>query len=463
MSKFRIEKDSLGEVKVPADAYYGAQTQRALGNFKISGLKTPLDLVYAYAIVKKAAALANSADNRLDKKAASAIMKAADEILSGTFDDEFILDIYGAEAGTSLNMNLNEVIANRANEILGGKLGQYKPVHPNDHVNMSQSTNDTFPTAMHICSYLLIRKELLPALEHLHNALAKKPDEFSNVVKSGRTHLMDAVPITLGQEFSGYAETISKHIAIIKNSAEGLLEIPIGGTAVGTGLNATPNYIKAVVKEISKEAKAAFRSPNNFFAAMQNCGPAVQVSSALKGVSIDLIKIANDIRLMNSGPVSGFSEITIPALQPGSSIMPGKVNPVIPGVVDMVCFNVIGRDSAITLAAQAGQFELNVMMPLIANNLFFSIKTLSNACNSFAEKCVKGIKANEKKCLEYLERNPIIITALTPYTGYAKAAEVAKKSYASGKSIKEIVLEMGLMDKKELEKILDYKKLTKLG
>ena len=461
--KFRIEKDSLGEVKVPAEAYFGAQTQRAIDNFKISGQKTAIELIRAYAIIKKSAAIANAPDKRLDAKFSNAIVKAADEVLKGNFDGEFILDIYQAEAGTSTNMNLNEVIANRANEILGEKLGSYKQINPNDHVNLSQSTNDTYPTAMYICTYLLIRDELIPALTHLQKSLEKKADEFKNIVKSGRTHLMDAVPITLGQEFSGYSTTIEKHISFIKQTSENLLEIPIGGTAVGTGLNATQNYISLVVKEISKETKAQFRSPKNFFSAMQNCGAAVQVSSSLKGLAIDLIKIANDIRLMNSGPVSGFSEITIPALQPGSSIMPGKINPVIPGVVNMVCFDVIGKDTAITLAAQAAQFELNVMMPSIAANLISSIKTLSAACISFAEKCVKGIKANEKKCLENLEHNPIIVTALTPHIGYAKAAEVAKKSYSTGKSIKEIALEMKLLDKKSLEKILDYKKLTQLG
>src|SRR3989344_5589194 len=460
--KFRLEKDSLGAVKVPSNAYYGAQTQRAIDNFKISGQKTAIELIRAYAIIKKAAAIANTADKRLDKKFSDAIVKAADEVLKGDFDDEFVLDIYQAEAGTSTNMNLNEVIANRANEILGEKIGSYAQINPNDHVNLSQSTNDTYPTAMYICTYLLIRDELIPALTHLQKSLEKKADEFKNIVKSGRTHLMDAVPIPLGQEFSGYASTIEKHILIIKNSAENLLEIPIGGTALGTGLNATQNYTTIAVKEISKETKAQFRSPKNFFSAMQNCGAAVQVSSSLKGVAIDLIKIATDIRLMNSGPVSGFGEITIPALQPGSSIMPGKVNPVIPGVVNMVCFDIIGRDTAITLAAQAGQFELNVMMPSIAANLISSIKTLSTACTSFAEKCVKGIKVNEKKCREYLERNPIIVTALTPHLGYEKAAEVAKRAYNSGKSIKEIELEMKLLDKKSIEKILDYKKLTQL-
>lgn len=460
-TKFRAEKDSLGPVEVPSNSYFGAQTQRALENFKISGLKNSIKLIHAYAIVKKAAALANTAIGRLDKKLSDAIVQAAAEVISGKFDREFILDIYGAEAGTSLNMNLNEVTANRSNEILGGKLGEYKFIHPNDHVNMSQSTNDTFPTAMYVCTYLLIKKELLPALEILQSAFAKKASEFKDVLKSGRTHLMDAVPITLGQEFSGYAEIIARHISMIKNAAENLLEIPIGGTAVGTCLNASPEYIKAVVAEISKQTNANFKSPKNFFAAMQNCSSAIQASSSLKNFAVDLIKIANDIRLMGSGPVTGFNEIILPAVQPGSSIMPGKVNPVIPGVVNMVCFDVIGKDLAITMAGQAGQFELNVMMPSIAANLISSIEILSNACKIFAEKCISGIEANEKKCLEHLEKNPIIVTALTPHIGYEKAAEIAKKAYAENKTIKEIALEMKLIDEKELVKILDYKKLIR--
>lgn len=458
---FRKEKDSLGEILVPVDTYYGAHTQRAKENFPISGLKLQPDFIKTYAIIKKAAARANLTLKKLDEKKTNAIIQACDEVISGKYLDHFVVDVYQAGAGTSTNMNVNEVIANRANELLGGKKGEYNLVHPNDHLNMSQSTNDTFHTCTHIAVYTTIQEKLLPALKHLQAALEKKSHEFSHIVKIGRTHMQDAVPLTLGQEFSGYVGAISHLIKWVDNISESLLELSIGATAIGTSLNAGSKYVDIVIREINKITKKRFEKSKNFFNASQNQNVEAEVSGVLKSVAIGLSKISNDLILLSSGPNTGLNEIILPAVQPGSSIMPGKINPTIPEMINMVCFQVIGNDAAITEAARSGQLELNVYMPLVAYNLMNSVEILTNAINIFTEKCVKGIKANEKKIKEHLEKNPIIVTALTPYIGYQKAAEIAKEAYEKNKTIKEILLEKRLFTEREIDKILDLTKLVK--
>lgn len=458
----RIEKDYLGEVKVPANAYYGVQTARARENFPVSGLRLQKRFVIAQAIVKKAAALANMSSGRLDEKTGSAIAAACDEIISGRLLDQFVVDVYQAGAGTSQNMNANEVIANRAIEILGSEKGNYKIVHPNDHVNMAQSTNDVIHATMHVAAVQAIA-ELVPVLEKLRQELENKSARFSDIVKSGRTHLMDAVPITLGQEFSGYASMINHGIRRISDAAESAKELGIGGTAVGTGLNAGTDYAKNAVKEINKITGMDFKNAENMFEAMQNTDAILELSSALRSLAVSLTKISNDIRLLGSGPSTGLDEITLPAVQPGSSIMPGKVNPVMAEMLNMVCYQVMGNDAAISNATGAGQLELNVMMPVIAYNILNSIEIITNGVNAFTQKCVRGIQANEEKCREYLEKNPIAVTALNPHIGYEKAAEVAKRAYKENKSIKQVAVEMGLLSEEKLNSILDYKKMTNPG
>jgi len=457
---FRKEKDSLGEVIVPASAYYGAQSQRAKENFPISGLKLQPDFIKSYAIIKKAAAKANLALKKLDEKLAKAIIQACDELIKGNYLDHFVVDVYQAGAGTCTNMNVNEVIANIANELLGGRKGEYNFIHPNDHVNMSQSTNDTFHTCTHITVHIAIEEKLLPALKKLQLALEKKSQEFSRIIKVGRTHMQDAVPLTLGQEFSGYTGAISHLIKWVHTMSDSLLELSIGGTAVGTGLNAGAKYVDIVVNEINRITNKRFGKSKNFFNASQNQNVEAEVSGVLRSAAIALSKISNDLILLNSGPSAGLGEITLPAVQPGSSIMPGKTNPSVPEMVNMVCFQVIGNDSAITEAARSGQLELNVYMPLVAYNLMNSVEILTNAIDVFAEKCIKGIRANEMRTKEYLEKNPIIITALAPYIDYQKAAEIVKEAYAKNKSVKEILLEKKIFTEKEIDKILDYRKLT---
>ncbi len=457
---WRTEKDSFGGLKVPSGAYWGAHTQRSLDTFRISSRKLPWCLTEALIIVKKAAAAANSRTGSLEKRKADAMMKACDEILSGRFKDQFLIDAYQAGAGTSQNMNANEVIANRAIELLRGKKGDYTTIHPNDHVNMSQSTNDVFHTAMHISAFTQIQKELLPSLKVLESSISKKSKEFMHIPKSGRTHLKDAVPVTLGQEFSGYAETARKSIKRTAQASEYLSELNIGGTAVGTGLNAGKEYKAIVLDWINRLTGIKFRHAGNTFEATQSADACVFVSSALKTLAVSLTKIANDLRLLDSGPAAGLHEITLPPVMAGSSIMPGKVNPSVPEMVNMACFQVMGNDECITHAGSAGQLELNAMMPVIALNLLDSIEILSNASAVFAEKCIDGIKANKEKCLEYLEKNPVIATALAPHIGYDKAAEVVKEAYEKGLPIREIVLRKRLLDKKELDKILDYRKMA---
>lgn len=460
--RYRIEKDSLGEVKVPIKAYYGAQTQRAYENFPISNLRFQRSLIRALGIVKYSAAKANLKLKLLDKKVADAIIKASKEVIDGRFDNEFVIDVFQTGSGTSTNMNANEVIANRAIEILGGKRGDKSLVHPNDHVNMGQSSNDVFPTIIRIACVELVDNKLLPSLELLKNTLKEKEKEFKNVVKAGRTHLQDALPVTLGQEFSAYLKMIRKAMIRIKNARDELIELPLGGTAVGTGLNTHKDFAKHAIKEICKITKIEFKEAKNKFEIIQSMQSECNLSSTLKDLATSLMKISNDIRLLSSGPRTGFDEINLPAIQPGSSIMPGKVNPVIAESLNMVCAQVIGNDLTITIAAQSGQLELNTMMPILAYNLIQSIEILANSCKNFAEKCVKGIKANVKRCKDYAESSLALITVISPIIGYDKAASIAKKALRERKSIKQVLIEEGFSEK-EVKKIVDVKRLARGG
>lgn len=459
---FRIESDPLGEKLVPANVYYGVQTQRALENFAISGIKANPVFVNATVMIKKAAAEANMETGRLSLKKGRAIVQAADEVLSGKLRDQFVVDVYQAGAGTSHNMNVNEVLANRAIEILGGNKGDYSLVNPNDDVNMGQSTNEVIPAALRLATLNLLSK-LVPALDNLAVAFEAKAAEFSDVVKSGRTHLQDALPITLGQELSAYATTIRKHIKRIENGREALKELNVGATAMGTGLNAEPVYAQLVIEKLSKWSQTNFRSPADLIQITQFTDDFIEISSALKGIAIDLIKIANDLRLMNSGPRTGFAEIRLPAVQPGSSIIPGKVNPVMAEALNMVCFQVIGYDLAITLAGQAGQLELNVMMPVIAYDLLQSVEILTNAISLFAEKALLGIIADRDRCRTLADESIGLATALNPYLGYRLAAEVAKQALTSGKTIRQTMVEEGLMSPEMADKVLALLPMTKPG
>ena len=456
---YRVEHDYLGPVRVPKPAYWGAQTQRAAENFKVSGLRPFKEYTYSIILIKKAAALANVKAGLMDKKKGLAIARACDEALSGKFDDQFIVDVYQAGEGTSNNMNVNEVIANRAEEILGGKRGEYRLVHPNDDVNMGQSSNDVIPTAIKLAS-LEKGKELLDSLEALKNALNKKSGEFDSIVKSGRTHLMDAAPIRLGQEFHAWSGLISDGEKRIKNALDGILEINLGATAVGTGLNADKRYLKNALELLRKFTGLKLQYSANLPKVTESPSDLLNLSSALKTLAADMIKITNDLRLMNSGPVTGFAEITLPAVQPGSSIMPGKVNPSILEMVDMVCFQVIGSDDTITLATQAGQFELNVMEPIIEYNLLNSLGILSNASRILADRAISGLTANEDRMRQLLDKTPGVGMALNPYIGYEKASEIVKKAISSGKSIRQVAEESGLLSKQQLDKIFDPYSLT---
>lgn len=458
-AKFRIEHDAIGKLKVPKNAFYGIETQRAIENFPISHLRLQKSFLEAYILIKRAAAIANKKLGSLDEKKAIPIIKACNEILQGKLNEQFLIDVYQAGAGTSENMNINEVIANLALTKMKKKKGSYDIISPHDHVNLSQSTNDTFHSAIHIAAYTELQRHLLPALIKLEKALKRKSHQFHGVAKSGRTHLQDALPITLGQEFHAYAETIKKNKRHIEDDGKCLLELNLGGTAIGTGVNASKTYAKITIKEINKSTGFPFKQAKDLIEATSSLGAIAQASAPLKTLAIDLIKIANDLRLLSSGPATGLNEIVLPAVQPGSSIMPGKINPVIAEMVDMVAFQVIGNDTTITLATQAGQLELNVMMPVAAYNLLNSIEILGHAIDIFTEKCVKGIKANEKKCKQYLEKNPILVTALTPYIGYKKAAELAIQAYREDKSIKEIILKRKILSKKEIEAIFSIKSL----
>ncbi len=457
---YRIEKDSMGSVKVPAGAYYGAQTQRAIENFPISGWRFGREFLHTLGLIKYAAAKVNSELGLLGRRIARAIEKASNEVIRGKWDEQFVLDIFQTGSGTSTNMNANEVIANRANEILGSKKGVYRPVHPNDHVNLGQSSNDVFPSAIHIASMNLLQQKLLPALGRLHKALKKKGKEFHPILKIGRTHLQDATPIRLGQEFEGYARQVGLGIDRIEKSMKSLCELPLGGTAVGTGVNTHPIFAKKVISIINKETRGAFREASDHFEAQGARDASVEISGALKTVASSLMKIANDIRWMGSGPRCGIGEIHLPDTQPGSSIMPGKVNPVIPESLIQVCSQVIANDSAITLAGLSGNFELNVMMPLIAYNLLESIRLLANAVDNFSKRCIEGLKADRERCEEMVEKSLALATALTPRIGYDEAARIAKKAYETQKTIRQVVDEEGLFSKGDLNLLLDPRFMT---
>jgi aspartate ammonia-lyase len=437
---FRTEKDSLGEVPVPAAAYYGAQTQRAINNFHISGLRPWRAFIWSMATIKRAAAEVNRDLGLLDPKIAEAIIQAAQEVIDGRWDDQFRVDPFQAGAGTSHNMNTNEVIANRAIELLGGQRGDAKQISPNDHVNMAQSTNDTIPTAIRL-GVLWRLDEMLGALDKLAEALDVKAAEFDSIVKSGRTHLQDAVPIRLGQEFSGYAKTIWRDREKIALAADGLRRLGIGGTATGTGLNAHPEYHARMIKQLSQLTGLKLYESDNLFESMQAHSDAVFFSGAVRTLAQDLIRIANDFRLLSSGPSTGLDEIRLPAVQPGSSIMPGKVNPVMAEMLDMAMFHVLGNDLTVTLAAQAGQLELNVMMPIIAHDLFEMMQVVIGSVTAFTEYCVVGLKANPEKATGWLARNAILVTALNPLIGYLKGAEIAKAAMARNLTIREVALE----------------------
>ncbi len=460
--EYRIEKDSLGELKVPVNAYYGVQTQRAVENFPISGLKPHPDWVKATVLVKKAAAIVNNKLNLLDKKKTDAIIQACDEVLNGKYADQFVVDVFQAGAGTSHNMNANEVLTNRAIEILGGKCGDYSIVNPNDEVNMAQSTNDVIPAVIRVSSILLVDK-FLPVLDELEESFDKKAKEFDHVIKSGRTHLQDATPIRLGQEFSGYAACVHGHIERIKQVREDLTYLGIGGTAVGTGVNADPKYREMMVKELGALTGVNFKQARNYFEAMQSMAGASSLSGALRNLALDITRIANDLRLLSSGPRTGFAEIRLPAVQPGSSIMPGKVNPSILEMVNMVSYQVIGLDTTVAYATQAGQLELNVMMPVIGFNLTFELEIYRNALHVLRVKCVDGIEADEAVCKDFAEKSVSIVTALTPHIGYSKAAEVVKEAVGKNKSIRAVLIEKKLVEEKLLNEILDPYKLTEVG
>jgi aspartate ammonia-lyase len=453
MNSYRTDKDSLGDVQVPIDAYYGPFTVRASSQYKVTGERTHQNVIKAFVMIKKSAALANRNLKVLDKEKADAIVKASDEILDGALLDQFIVDAINSGAGTAINMNTNEVIANRALEILGHKKGEYDTLNPNDHVNMSQSSNDTFPTAMHI-AILLNMREAKAALSGLVTSLKKKEDEFANVIKIGRTHLMDALPVTLGNEFSAYAFSIKMGIEKIDQSSLDLEYVALGGTAVGTGANTPPGYKELVIKYLAELSGLNLRPSKNTFYSLQSKFEVAMCSSVLRNIAIELTKISNDIRLMASGPVAGLAEILIPAVHAGSSIMPGKVNPSLSECLNMICFNIIGNDVSVAMAAQAGQFELNVMVPGMVRCILDSSDMLKNFVPIFGRNMIEGIKANEHRLASYVEKSPILVTLLNPHIGYMKAAELYKEALATNKSITELVLEKGLMSKEELSKAL---------
>ena len=462
MTEYRIEKDSMGEMQVPVSSYYGAQTQRAVLNFPISGLRFPRPFIRALGLIKKAAAETNLELGLLDEELAPAILEAAGEVAEGKLDEQFVVDIFQTGSGTSTNMNTNEVIANRAIEIRGGKIGS-RDVHPNDHVNMGQSSNDVIPTAIHVSALEEVDKSLIPALKKLHDSLEKKVQEFDDVVKIGRTHLQDAVPVRLGQEFSAYASMVEHGIKRMESARASLCELAIGGTAVGTGLNCHPDFPARVVEKVSNWTGVPFREAANKFEALASKDAAVEASGMLKTVAVSLMKIANDLRWLGSGPRCGIGEIFLPAVQPGSSIMPGKVNPVIPEAVTMIAAQVIGNDVTITIGGQSGNFELNVMKPVIAYNLLQSIHLLSTGSEVLAEKCVDGLKANREPSREMVERSLAMGTSLVPKIGYDKAAEIAKVAYQTGRTVREVALEQKVLSEEELEQALDPWSMTEGG
>ncbi len=458
--KFRIERDSMGELPIPNSAYYGIQTVRAIENFPISGIKPLPTYIDACVIIKKATALANRELGCIPQDIAQAIVQAADEVLSGKMRDQFVVDIYQAGAGTSHHMNINEVLSNRALEILGDRKGNYQRVSPNDHVNYGQSTNDVIPTAIRIGGLLALAHTLYPALEQAIAALNNKAVEFQDIVKSGRTHLQDAVPVRLGESFRAWAQILTDHQNRLKLAAEDLTRLGLGGSAAGTGLNTHPQYSDRVAQILSELLDQPLQRAPHMMAAMQSMAPFVSVSGALRNLAQDCVKISHDLRLMDSGPKTGLKEIQLPPVQPGSSIMPGKYNPVMAEMTAMVCFQVMGYDNAIALAAQAGQLELNVMMPLIAYNLIHSIEILGNTIAALTVRCIQGITANSDRCLAYAEGSLALVTALNPHIGYLNAAAVAKESLETGKSLRQIVLERELMSAEELAQVLNLEQMS---
>lgn len=455
----RIEKDTMGTVEVPANAYYGSQTSRSLHHFNIGLDKMPRSLIRAFALLKKAAAAVNHDLGQLDKSKADLIAQAADEIIQGKLDKEFPLSIWQTGSGTQTNMNVNEVISNRAIELAGGVLGSKEPIHPNDHVNMSQSSNDTFPTAMNIAAIEEVQHKLLPSLRRMRDALNKKAKEFSSIIKIGRTHLMDAVPLTLGQEFSGYVAQLDFSIQCIESSLKGLFELALGGTAVGTGINAHPEFGTRVAKKISELAKLPFSSAPNKFAALAAHEPIIFASGALKTLACALMKISNDIRLMGSGPRCGINELLLPQNEPGSSIMPGKVNPTQCEAMTMVCTQVFGNDTTITFAGSQGHFELNVFKPVIIFNFLHSVTLLTDACRSFTDHLIVGLQANETQIAAHLENSLMLVTALNPKIGYDKAAEIAKKAYKENITLREATLALGYLTAQEFDQYVQPHKM----
>ncbi len=460
---FRDEQDSMGSVQIPVDRLYGAQTERARRNFPISRLRFDRKFIRALGTVKHAAAETNEALGLLEHGISAAIRDAAEEMREGELDDHFVLDIFQTGSGTSTNMNANEVLSNRAIQLLGGEVGSKTPVHPNDHVNMGQSSNDVIPTALHVAALTAIEEDLLPALEHLREALATKAEEFDGIPKAGRTHLQDATPVRLGQEFGGYASQIEHGIRRLVGTRQSLSELAIGGTAVGTGINTHPEFAARTAERISDLSGVHFREAENHFEAQSARDAAVEASVMLKVVACSLMKIANDIRWLASGPRTGLAEIQLPELQPGSSIMPGKVNPVMSEMLTMVAAQVMGNDLTITIGGERGNFELNVMIPVIAHNLLESIEILSTGAQVFADSCVTGITANEARCLLNAESTAALATVLAPRIGYDKAAEVAKRSLKEDKTLREIVLDMELMTAEELDVLLDFDAMTRPG
>jgi aspartate ammonia-lyase len=459
---WRVERDPLGDVRVPSDAYYGVQTERAVENFPISGLTAHAELVVATVHIKRAMALANASLGRLDRALATAIVQAADEILAGQLRDQFVVDVYQAGAGTSHNMNTNEVLANRAAEILGGSRGTYDRVHPNDHVNMGQSTNDVFPTATRL-SLLIVLPSILAAANRLADALDRKAREFAPVLKTGRTHLQDAVPITLGQEFGGYAANVRHAADGLEQSAASLHELNLGATAVGTGLNAGTDVTERAVRNLSEAMKLPVRPASNRFRVTQSMGDVLAYSGALRRLAVEVDKIASDLRLLSSGPRTGLAEVQLPSVQPGSSIMPGKVNPSVPEMVNQVCQQVWGCDASILAAACAGQLELNVMMPVIAWNALHASSIFHRALTVLTDRSVTGLQADETRCRELLDRSTALATALSPYIGYAATADVAKTAVKTGRSIRDLVLERKLLDRAQLDAILSAEQMTSPG
>ena len=457
----RTESDSFGKIKVPSDKYWGAQTQRSIKNFKIGKINVPLQLIHAIGIVKKSAAIVNAKFKDLDPNLSKVIQKASDEVIAGKLDDHFPLKVWQTGSGTQSNMNVNEVIANRAIEILGGKLGSKKPVHPNDHVNMAQSTNDTFPTAMHIAVAIETNKKLIPALIKLEKVLDKKTKQFKDIVKIGRTHLQDATPLTLGQEFSGYHMQIKNSLERVSLALKEMYYLAQGGTAVGTGINSRKGWDKNIALEVKKITKLPFQTAKNKFEALASHDPIVNFSASLNTLAVSLTKIANDIRFLGSGPRAGYSELELPENEPGSSIMPGKVNPTQCEAITMVCTKVIGNHTGITIAGTHGHFELNVFKPMIAHNVLQSIDILADSIECFVEFCIKGIKPNKKKITELLNNSLMLVTALSPKIGYDNAGKIAKTAHKKGTTLKEETLKTGLVTEEEYDKIVDPKKMVK--